>query len=64
MYDSYDYIRGVKQLKWLPFDGKLWQRNYYEHVIRDEDDDWRIHNYIEANPVNWITDDENPDRPR
>lgn len=35
---------------------KLWQRNYYEHVIRDEDDYARIANYIENNPLNWNTD--------
>jgi len=32
------YIRGVKEGDWLPFRKKLWQRNYYEHVIRDEDE--------------------------
>jgi putative transposase len=31
-----EYIRGVKNLGWPPFDGKLWQRNYYEHIIRNE----------------------------
>ncbi|MEK7286615.1 MAG: transposase, partial [Nitrospirota bacterium] len=31
-----EYIRGVKQWGWPPFLGKLWQRNYYEHIIRDE----------------------------
>jgi len=31
-----EYIRGVKQHGWAPFPGKLWQRNYYEHIIRNE----------------------------
>jgi REP element-mobilizing transposase RayT len=31
-----EYIRGVKKLGWQPFDGKFWQRNYYEHIIRNE----------------------------
>jgi REP element-mobilizing transposase RayT len=31
-----EYIRGVKQLNWKPFTSKLWQRNYYEHIIRNE----------------------------
>lgn len=31
-----EYIRGVKSMGWQPFDGKFWQRNYYEHVIRNE----------------------------
>ena len=29
-----EYIRGIKNLGWQPFFGKLWQRNYYEHIIR------------------------------
>jgi REP element-mobilizing transposase RayT len=31
-----EYIRHVKQNGWRPFNGKLWQRNYYEHIIRNE----------------------------
>jgi len=38
----------------------VWQRNYYEHIIRDEDEHNRIHLYIEANPLHWAEDDENP----
>ncbi|MCX6221936.1 MAG: hypothetical protein NTZ69_13230 [Bacteroidia bacterium] len=29
-----EYIRGVKNQGWKRFDGKLWQRNYWEHIIR------------------------------
>ena len=28
-------MRGVKKHNWQPFYGKLWQRNYWEHIIRD-----------------------------
>jgi len=52
------YIKGVKQHGWPPFDGKLWQRNYYEHVIRNEQDYEAIIDYIEANPRNWELDKE------
>ncbi|MGE0680570.1 MAG: transposase [Candidatus Binatia bacterium] len=38
----------------------LWQRNYYEHVIRNEDDLRRIREYIQTNPVRWELDRENP----
>ena len=31
-----EYIRGVKTASWPSFDRRLWQRNYYEHVIRDD----------------------------
>jgi REP element-mobilizing transposase RayT len=30
-----EYIRGVKTLGWISFPGRLWQRNYYEHIVRD-----------------------------
>ena len=35
----------------------VWQRNYYEHVIRDEDDLNRIRQYIIDNPINWEKDE-------
>jgi len=42
-------------------DGRpLWQRNYYEHVIRKHEDINRIRQYIMDNPKNWATDPENP----
>ena len=36
---------------------KLWQRNYYEHIIRDDDDYLRIAEYIQTNPLNWENDE-------
>jgi REP element-mobilizing transposase RayT len=38
----------------------VWQRNYYEHVIRDEDDLARIREYIANNPLQWDIDKNNP----
>jgi len=38
----------------------VWQRNYYEHVIRDEKDLRNKTDYIDANPLLWDEDDENP----
>jgi REP element-mobilizing transposase RayT len=35
----------------------IWQRNYYEHIIRDEDDLNRIREYIEYNPARWSEDE-------
>jgi REP element-mobilizing transposase RayT len=40
----------------------VWQRNYYEHIVRDEDDYDRIVAYIEDNPRRWADDEYNPDR--
>ena len=51
-----EYIRGVKQLGWQSFNGKLWQRNYWEHIIRDEQSYQRISEYIINNPKNWKGD--------
>ena len=42
----------------------LWQRNYYEHVIRDEGALNRIRQYITDNPARWHEDPENPDAVR
>ena len=39
---------------------KFWQRNYYEHIIRDEKDLQNKTDYIEANPSLWDEDDNNP----
>ena len=38
----------------------IWQRNYYEHIIRDETDWSRIREYIQMNPARWQEDRENP----
>jgi putative transposase len=38
----------------------IWQRNYYEHIIRDQTDTQRIAGYIAVNPLKWDTDEENP----
>jgi putative transposase len=38
----------------------VWQRNYYEHVIRDQEDWYKIEEYILANPRRWSEDAENP----
>ncbi|WP_448592212.1 transposase [Thermoflexus hugenholtzii] len=40
----------------------VWQRNYYEHIIRNEEALARIRAYIQANPERWADDLENPFR--
>ena len=37
----------------------IWQRNYYEHIIRNEKEWDKIHRYIESNPIHWESDSEN-----
>ena len=57
---THEYIQGVDNKNWRQYYKRLWQRNYYEHVIRDEADLNRIRDYIQSNPANWDEDEENP----
>lgn len=54
------YMDGVAKTIWIPFNKKLWQRNYYEHVIRNDGDYDRIYEYVINNPSNWDEDENNP----
>ena len=55
-----EYVRGVRARGWAPFRGRLWQRNYYEHIVRGDKSLERIEQYILDNPANWYLDKENP----
>jgi len=55
-----EYIHGVKEHGWPQFKGSLWQRSFYDHVIRDEASLNRIREYISTNPQRWDLDRENP----
>ena len=46
----------TKQLGLLGFDGKVWQRNYHDHIIRNEQAFQNISNYIINNPARWDED--------
>ena len=49
----------INRLRGTP--GKpVWQRNYYEHVVRTENDLDAIRRYIVENPLKWEQDPENP----
>ncbi len=54
-----NYSSGVKEKGWPPFYKKLWHRNYYDHIIRNEKDYERIVEYIRLNPENWERDKNN-----
>jgi len=56
------YIDGVRHFGWTPFRGRLWQRNYYEHIIRNEESLNRIREYVWTNPLRWALDRENANR--
>ncbi len=51
-----EYIKGVKNSGWQPFDGKLWQRNYFEQIIRNQEAYENITDYIINNPSQWKED--------
>jgi putative transposase len=60
---AYFKYQSTKQMNVLSNTGvieKLWQRNYYEHIIRDEQDLQNKTEYIQANSLLWEQDDENP----
>jgi len=54
------YTHGVQQLMWPAFDKRLWQRNYHEHIIRDDATLQPIREYVITNPGRWALDEENP----
>lgn len=53
-----EYIKNVKQNVYTPFDKKLWQSSFYEHVIRNEYDYVQVAEYIRNNPLKWEEDKE------
>ena len=53
--------RYINELRGAP-GAKVWQRNYYERIIRNEDELNHIREYIFNNPANWDTDEHNPER--
>jgi putative transposase len=62
---AYFKYQSTKKINSIDHSGvitKIWQRNYYEHIIRDNEDMKRIWKYIESNPIMWADDDENPVR--
>jgi REP element-mobilizing transposase RayT len=52
-------LPGMRGMRGIP----VWQRNYYEHIIRDEADYQRIAQYIQTNPLRWEQDQLHPQAP-
>jgi len=53
--------RKIHALRGTP-GARVWQRNYYEHILRTDADLDNVRAYIRANPLQWETDRENPER--
>ena len=58
-----EYIVGVREMGWSRFDRRLWQRNYWEHIIRTPESHARIVDYIVNNPARWEADQLHPAAP-
>ena len=51
-----EYIRGVKNKLFPPFNKHIWQRGYHDHIIRNEKEYQKIWQYIDTNPLKWELD--------
>ena len=61
-YFKYESTKRVNVFRSTP-GLRLWQRNYYEHIIRNESSLQEIRDYIATNPMRWIEDQLHPERP-
>lgn len=60
-YFKYQTTKIINQQIYGAVGIKIWQRNYYEHIVRTPKSLERIRQYIRDNPWNWTTDLENPE---
>lgn len=51
--------QATKSIRSLGYVGQVWQRNYHDRIVPDEDALWDIREYIQNNPANWDKDPEN-----
>ena len=58
-YFKYQSAKEINGMRATP-GNSIWQRNYYEHIIRDEKELHAIREYIRYNPLKWDEDEENP----
>ena len=54
-----DYLKYINK-NGINKSAKIWQRNYYDHIIRNEKSLYTMRVYIKNNPLNWQFDVENP----
>ena len=52
------YGDGVASARWPAYTRRLWQRDYFEHIVRNERDLAQIRIYIRENPARWDNDPE------
>jgi putative transposase len=54
------YFAAVRESGWASVSGKLWQRGYYDHIVRRDEALNDIRQYIIDNPRKWAEDELNP----
>ena len=54
------YSHGVRTLGWTAFNGKVWQRDYYDRIVRDREELQSVRSYIARNPSKPYTNDTDP----
>lgn len=55
-YTTVEYIKGVYNDNWIPFEKHLWQRSYHDIIVRADGNLNRIRQYIFNNPAKWAKD--------
>ena len=55
-YSTIEYVKMVNDGTLPPFEKQIWQRSFYDHVIRNRDDYDEIYKYIYENPMKWQFD--------
>ena len=61
-YFKYQSTKHINQYHNTP-GTRIWQRNYYDHIIRDDPDLQRLRQYMQNNPMKWELDQLHPDNP-
>ena len=56
-YSTIAYTKMVRDGVLPPFDKQIWQRSFYDHIIRNRDDYNEIFKYIYENPSRWYYDE-------
>ena len=57
MITTKSYIDGVKFGIYPHFEKMIWQKSFYDHIIRNENEYLRVWKYINENPLKWETDE-------
>lgn len=57
MITTKSYIDGVKAGKYPSFEKAIWQKSFFDHIIRNKKEYLQVWKYIDENPLKWETDE-------